>query len=125
MKKLYLDEDVPEAIAVALRLRGCDVLTVKEAERKGFSDVEQLNYAFSIGRILLTHNIADFCKIHTTFMRNGEPHHGIILSKQLPIGLRSCFKSPCNGHFERGEQECQSSALTAKAELSHSSLANF
>ena len=87
MKKLYLDEDVPEAIAVALRLRGCDVLTVKEAERKGFSDVEQLNYAFSIGRILLTHNIADFCKIHTTFMRNGESHHGIILSKQLPIGL--------------------------------------
>lgn len=87
MKKLYLDEDVPEAIAVALRLRGYDVLTVKEAERKGFSDVEQLKYAFSKGRILLTHNIADFCKIHKIFMKSGEPHHGIILAKQLPIGL--------------------------------------
>ncbi len=30
MVRLYLDEDVPEAIAIALRLRGCNVLTVIE-----------------------------------------------------------------------------------------------
>lgn len=29
MIKLYLDEDVPEAVAKALRLRGYDVVTVK------------------------------------------------------------------------------------------------
>lgn len=39
MIKLYLDEDVPEAIAMALRLRGYDVITVSESGRKGFSDI--------------------------------------------------------------------------------------
>jgi hypothetical protein len=29
MIKLYLDEDVPEAVAMSLRLRGYDVITVK------------------------------------------------------------------------------------------------
>lgn len=40
MIKLYLDEDVPEAIAIALRLRGYDALTVKEVGRKGSTDIE-------------------------------------------------------------------------------------
>ncbi len=41
MIKLYLDEDVPEVIALSLRLRGNDVVTVKEMERKGLTDIEQ------------------------------------------------------------------------------------
>jgi len=44
MIKLFVDEDVPEAIAVALRLRGYDVLTAKESGRKGFTDIDQLTY---------------------------------------------------------------------------------
>ena len=55
MIKLYLDEDVPEAIAMALRLRGYDVLTVREASKKGLADVEQLRYAFLEKRIMFTH----------------------------------------------------------------------
>jgi len=50
MIKLYLDENVPEAVSTALRLRGYDVLTVRDAGRKGLSDIEQLKYAFSQGR---------------------------------------------------------------------------
>ena len=87
MIKLYIDEDVPEAIAMALRLRGYDVLTAKDAGRKGSTDIEQLKYASSQKRIILTHNIADFCKIHSGFIKEGLEHSGIILSKQLPIGL--------------------------------------
>ena len=87
MMKLYLDEDVPEAIALALRLRGYDVITVKDVGRKGFTDIEQLKYASSEKRVILTHNIADFCKIHSDFIKEGLEHSGIILSKQLPIGV--------------------------------------
>jgi predicted nuclease of predicted toxin-antitoxin system len=87
MLKLYLDEDVPEAIATALRLRGYDVVTVKEAGRKGLSDEEQLLYATSDVRGLFSHNIADFCRIHVDFLEHGREHYGIILSKQLPIGV--------------------------------------
>ena len=47
MVKLYLDEDVHEDIAMALRLRGYDVKTTKEAGNKGLSDIEQIKYATS------------------------------------------------------------------------------
>ena len=70
-----------------LRLRGYDVVTAREAERKGAADVEQLDYAHSEGRIFLTHNIADFVKIHLDYVREGREHSGIILARQLPIGL--------------------------------------
>jgi hypothetical protein len=84
--KLYLDEDVPEAVAISLKLRGYDVLTTREADQKGLKDVDQLEYALSEGRVLITHNIADFSKIHAEFLIKGRKHNGIIFSKQLPIG---------------------------------------
>ena len=87
MIKLYLDEDAPEAIAKALRLRGYDVVTVKEAARKGMTDIDQLNYASSENRVIFSFNVADFCKIHSDFITKGLNHSGIILSKQLPIGV--------------------------------------
>lgn len=86
MIKLYLDEDVPEAIAKALRLRGYDVTTVREAGRKALTDIDQLNYASSENRVIFSFNVADFNKIHTDFIEKGLSHSGIILSKQLPIG---------------------------------------
>jgi len=86
MLKLFIDEDVPEAVALALRLRGYDVMTAREAGRKGLTDLEQVEYATSQERIFLTHNIADFCTIHADFCRKGLQHGGIILSKQLPVG---------------------------------------
>ena len=87
MINLYFDEDVPEAIAAALRLRGYDVITVKEASRKGLSDIDQLKYATSEGRTIFTFNVADFHKIHTDLVKKRIDHGGIILSKQLPIGI--------------------------------------
>ena len=87
MLKLYLDEDVPEDIANALRLRGYDVKTTKEANNKGLSDLKQLKYAASEGRIILTFNVADFYIQHNEFIRKGIEHKGIILSKQRPIGI--------------------------------------
>ena len=87
MIKLYLDEDVPESIAKALRLRGYNVTTVKEAGRKGLTDIDQLKYASSENRVIFTFNVADFCKIHSEFITKGFNHSGIILSKQLPIGI--------------------------------------
>ncbi len=87
MIKLYLDENVPEAIAMALRLRGYDVMTVREAGRKSLSDAEQLKYASSENRVVFTFNIADFYKIHSEFIKKGFNHNDIILSKQHSIGV--------------------------------------
>ena len=86
MINLYLDENVPEAVALGLRLRGLNVVTVRDAVRKGLSDLEQLQYAASEKRAIFTFNVADFQKIHNEFLKGGIDHWGIILSKQLPIG---------------------------------------
>ena len=87
MIRLYLDEDVHEDIAMALRLRGHDVKTTKEAGNRGLSDIEQLKYATKKDRVIISFNIADFNKLHSEFMKNGMKHSGIILSKQLPVGI--------------------------------------
>jgi len=85
--KLYFDENVPDAIAVAVRLRGYDVTTVRDAERKAASDIDQLRYASLQKRVLFTFNVADFVKLHDEFVANGRHHSGILLSKQLPVGI--------------------------------------
>ncbi len=87
MIKLYLAENVPEAVAFGLRLRGFDVMTVNDTGHKGLSDFEQLQYAASENRAIFTFNVADFQKIHHEFLKGGMEHRGIILSKQLPIGI--------------------------------------
>ena len=85
--KLFFDENVPEAIAAAVRLRGYDATTVKDAERKALSDLDQLRYASLQKRVLFTFNVADFIKLHEEFMETGHCHSGILLSKQLPVGI--------------------------------------
>ena len=72
MIKLYLDENVPEAVALGLRLRGFDVVTVRDTEHKGLSDFEQLQYAASEKRAIFTFNVADFQKIHNEFLKGGN-----------------------------------------------------
>ena len=86
MIKLYLDENVPVALSTALRLRGYDVLTVRDVSQKGLSDLDQLKYASSQNRVIFTFNVADFHKTHSEFIKEGLDHAGIILSRQLPIG---------------------------------------
>lgn len=85
--KLYFDENVPEAIAAAVRLRGYDVATVKDAEKKAASDLDQLRHASLQKRVLFTFNVADFVKLHEEFVVLGRRHSGILLSKQLPVGI--------------------------------------
>jgi predicted nuclease of predicted toxin-antitoxin system len=86
MIKLYFDEDIPEGITLGLRLRGYDVRTARESGRKGLSDREQIEYAASQQRVIFSHNVADFAKIHRDVLKMGDDHHGMILSKQLPVG---------------------------------------
>lgn len=83
--KLFLDEDVPLAVALALRKRGYDVVHVQELGRKGKPDSEQLRYAVERERCLLSFNVKDFVLLHNEYVQNGQDHSGIIVSKQLSI----------------------------------------
>jgi predicted nuclease of predicted toxin-antitoxin system len=76
--RFHLDENVNHAIANGLRIRGIDVTTSSDVGLIGASDPNQLAFARSQGRVLLTHD-DDFLTIHGQF-----PQHA---------GLVFCYKN--------------------------------
>ncbi len=84
--KVYLDEDVAFSFYKALKNRGVDVITTQEAGNKGLSDIEQLNYAIKVKRIIFSHNKRDFAIIHKNIIKQNKEHYGIIISDQLRTG---------------------------------------
>jgi vacuolar-type H+-ATPase subunit F/Vma7 len=78
--RLYIDEDAEDrAVVDGLRILGVDVLTVTEAEMEGESDDKQLAFATSVGRILYTLNVEDFCRLHTDLLSAGGELAGIVV----------------------------------------------
>ncbi|MEL7420760.1 MAG: DUF5615 family PIN-like protein [Cyanobacteria bacterium J06643_13] len=82
--RLYLDEDVNVLIADLLNARGFDVLTVRDAGRLQASDEEQLAYAISQQRTLVTHNRSDFEKLVQIYFATEQKHYGVILAVRRP-----------------------------------------
>ena len=79
---LYFDEDVSAGIVDNLRTRGFDVLSSRDADTLGKSDDEQMLYAVSLRRAIVTHNRADFETQHREFLENGLKHFGVIIAKR-------------------------------------------
>ncbi len=88
--RLYIDEDSQDqALLRALRARQVDVITVKETQTEGLIDIEQLRLATTQRRVLYSHNIGDFCQLHTEFVANRQAHSGIaLLSQDYSVGLQ-------------------------------------
>ena len=79
--KLLLDEMYPAAIAVALRARGHDVIAVQEdAALRRSSDEELFEIAQSLGRAVVTENVADFLPLDARMQGRGPAHHGLLLT---------------------------------------------
>lgn len=83
--KLYLDEDLSPRVAELLRQRGFDALGAHEAGQVGRSDLDQLRFATSENRCLVTRDVADFVEIVRDLVNRQEPHAGIIL---VPASFR-------------------------------------
>jgi uncharacterized protein DUF5615 len=81
--RLYFDEDsLTHGLVVALRARGMDVATALEAGMLERSDEEHLAYATAEGRTLFTFNIADFSRIHSSWLSAARNHASLILAPQ-------------------------------------------
>jgi predicted nuclease of predicted toxin-antitoxin system len=83
--RLYLDEMIPVVLAVVLRQYGYDVLSAKQANMFGKSDEEQLAFAVSDRRAIITFNIKDFVLLHHSWLSEGKEHFGIIVSPEIRI----------------------------------------
>lgn len=73
----HLDEQIPPALAEALRNRGIDVSTTTDAGLQGTADREQLAFSVSSGRVVITQDV-DFLRLHS----EGVPHAGIVFWRQ-------------------------------------------
>lgn len=79
--RYHLDENAHAAIADGLRRRAIDVTTSEEAGLVSATDEQQLAYAVSQGRVVVTHD-PDFLR----FAAAGREHPGIVFSAS---GVRS------------------------------------
>ena len=90
---LYVDENISEGVAEALRDLGYDIVTTTELGRKGASDPEQPWFAGRAGRLLVTHNNVHFQMLHEALllwsrgwgMTNRRLHAGILCIEQGAI----------------------------------------
>ena len=68
LASLYTDEDMSALVATLLRSRGFDVITVPEQSTLGKTDRQQLEFATSLNRCILTHNRVDFERLHLAYI---------------------------------------------------------
>ena len=81
--RLYLDEDVVPDLADAVRRQGFDCQSAAEAGMLGKSDEEQLEWAASQGRCILSFNVPDFADLARQWSQAGKSHAGIAVMKQV------------------------------------------
>jgi hypothetical protein len=84
--RLFLDEDVHAALAIALRNRGQDAIHALDARRLGLPDESQLSFATAHDRALVTFNVGDFVRLHNRWVTEGrEQVIAIIEATRLQI----------------------------------------
>lgn len=84
--RLYTDADVHGKLAGLIRQHGFDAVSAYEVDNSRLDDPEQLAYAVSQRRAILTCNIRHFAPLFDAYWQAKRPHYGIIVSEQLPVG---------------------------------------
>lgn len=87
--KLHLNEHLSPRLAEQLRAYGFDVTSTLELNMVEADDDEQLAYAASTQRAIVTFNHKDFAVRHLQCLAEGKEHWGIVLStEEAPDVLR-------------------------------------
>ncbi len=77
---LYLDEDVNVLVADLIRAKGFDAITARDARQLHATDKEQLAYAVSQQRTLVTHYRTDFEELVQSYFDSEQMHYGVIFA---------------------------------------------
>ena len=80
--RFFMDQHIPAPASQGLLRHGVDVLTAQAAGRCGFSDTDQLAFATSEERVLVSFD-SDFLTIHQT----GFVHTGIAWCQEQKYGI--------------------------------------
>ena len=88
---LYIDANIPKAITIGLRLRSIDVLTAQEDDKAELSDLELLDRAYVLQRVMFTFD-DDLAAIATKRQREGITFAGVIYAHPLHISIGTCIR---------------------------------
>ena len=80
--RFHLDEHISGYIAAGLRRRGIEATTAAEAGLIGATDMAQLEFAASSGRVVVTQD-DDFLRLHA----QGATHAGIAYCQQQSMSI--------------------------------------
>ena len=86
---LYMNQHVPRAITIGLRLRGVDVITAYEDAASTMDDPELLDRGGELDRVLFTQD-DDLLVEATKRQREGIPFRGVIYAHQLRVSIGTC-----------------------------------
>ena len=86
--RLYLDENLSPRIAKQLRQRGIDIVTTQELGQRGDSDINHLERATNMKRVLVTSD-TDFLRLASEGIR----HSGIVFGIQEDHTIGDWVKS--------------------------------
>ena len=70
-------------LAKVLSDRGFDCVSTQETANRGTSDADQLTFATSQGRVIMTFNVKDYVLLAQEYAVTARPHSGIVVSDHL------------------------------------------
>ena len=85
--KLHLNEHLSPRLAEQLRIYGFDVTSTWELGMVEADDDEQLAYAASNQRAVVTFNHKDFAARHSQYLAESREHWGIVLSTEETVDV--------------------------------------
>ena len=86
-----MDEHIPRAITIGLRLKGVDVLTVQDDNLSGEADVELIKRATYLKRVIVTHD-SDLLIEVAKNQKTGRVFYGVIYAHPLRVSISTCIR---------------------------------
>jgi uncharacterized protein (DUF433 family) len=83
-------QHVHRGITQGLRRRGVDVLTVQQDGRRGAADVDLLDRAMALGRVIFTQD-EDFLRHAAHRQSTGQAFAGVIFAEQTGVSIGQCI----------------------------------
>lgn len=87
---LYMDNHIPRAISVGLKLRNIDVITAREDNAHRLSDPELLDRSTSLKRVLFSFD-SDLLQEAVYRQQKGIEFFGVIYSHPMRITIGQCI----------------------------------
>jgi hypothetical protein len=88
---LYMDQHVPRAITIGLRLGNVDVLTAAEDDASTLADPALLDRASLRGRVLFSQD-DDLLAEASRRQAEGIPFSGVVYAHQLRVSIGACIR---------------------------------